>query len=154
MTRYAEGTTVSADQSISELKRSINRFGATGFAYAEQGNRVQVHFQSNGLVIRFDMTLPAREDFRLTETGRIRSQSAALDEWEKACRRQWRSLAAVVKAKLIAVDDGISTFEQEFLAFVVLPNGETVGDRMVPDIRAIATTGNVPSVLALPERGR
>jgi len=148
MSKYAENTSVPVGRSLSELKREINRFGATGFGYAEQGDRVQVIFECKGLRVRFDMQLPVRKDFNLTDTGRERSWSVAEAEWEKACRRIWRSLTAVVKAKLVAVDDGISTFEQEFLAFVVLPEGDTIGDRMVPEIRHVARTGELPPLLA------
>jgi len=64
---------------------------------------------------------------------------------EQACRQKWRALSLVVKAKLEAVESGITTFEDEFLAHIVLPNGQTVGEQALPRVReAYATGGNVP----------
>lgn len=54
--------------------------------------------------------------------------------WAQACRQKWRALNIVVKAKLEAVESGIAMFE-EFLAYIVLPNGLTVKDVVVPEIK-------------------
>lgn len=148
MSKYAENTSVPVERSLAELKREINRFGATGFGYAEKGDRVQVIFECEGLRIRFDMHIPPRAAFTQDRRGNRRVDTAIDRDWEQAQRRIWRSLTAVVKAKLVAVDDGISTFEQEFLAFVVLPEGDTIGDRMVPEIRHVARTGELPPLIA------
>lgn len=55
-------------------------------------------------------------------------------------RQRWRALLLTVKAKLEAVECGISTLEQEFLAFIVLPNSMTLGDwimeNALPQIRS------------------
>ena len=42
-------------------------------------------------------------------------------------RQRWRALALCIKAKLEAVECGITSFEEEFLAHVVMPNGQTFG---------------------------
>jgi hypothetical protein len=67
--------------------------------------------------------------------------------WEQACRQRWRALALVVKAKLEAVECGISTFEEEFLAWMMLPDGSTVGDRMLPQLETAYRTGQMPPLL-------
>jgi hypothetical protein len=41
-----------------------------------------------------------------------------------------------VKAKLEAVESGITSFEDEFLAHVMLPNGGTVSDLLRPQLAA------------------
>jgi len=48
-------------------------------------------------------------------------------------RRRWRSLALIVKAKLVAVDDGISTAEREFLADTMVGDF-TVYQRIRPEL--------------------
>jgi hypothetical protein len=40
----------------------------------------------------------------------------------------------VVKAKFEAVESGISAFEEEFLANVVVPGGKTVGQTVIPQL--------------------
>lgn len=68
-------------------------------------------------------------------------------EWEQACRQKWRALALVVKAKLEAVESGISEFEEEFLAHIVLPDGQTVGRWMQPQIADAYGSGKMPPML-------
>ncbi|WP_198651245.1 hypothetical protein [Salinicola sp. CPA57] len=70
--------------------------------------------------------------------------------WEQACRQRWRALALVIKAKLEAVESGITMFEEEFLAHIVLPNGGTVGGWMLPQIKKSYDSGSMPPLLAKP----
>lgn len=73
--------------------------------------------------------MPDKTDprFQMTPGGRRRrSAEQMLAEYEKATRQRWRALALVIKAKLEAVASGITEFEQEFLAHIVLPDGRTV----------------------------
>ena len=65
---------------------------------------------------------------RLTPTRRRRTERQAAEAYEAECRRRRQALAAVIKAKLGAVEDGISTIEAEFLAYVVLSDGRTIGE--------------------------
>ena len=76
-----------------------------------------------------------------------RTETAAFAEWQQACRQRWRALALVIKAKLEAVETGIATFEQEFLAYIVLPNGQSVGDTAIPAIEAAAAGKDLPPLL-------
>ena len=58
-----------------------------------------------------------------------------------------RALALAVKAKLEAVEAGIAEFEDEFLAYVVLPSGETVGDTARPAIAKAYQTGTMQALM-------
>lgn len=109
--RYAEGTEVPSDRSRSEIERTLRRYGATAFAYAWEGDSAQIAFRLSSLHIRFRLPLPDPDsrEFTLTPTGRQRTASAAEDAWEQAVRQRWRALALVIKAKLEAVESGIST---------------------------------------------
>ena len=51
-------------------------------------------------------------------------------------------------AKLEAVEAGISEFEDEFMAHIVLPGGGTVSNLMRPQIEQAYLTGDVPSGIA------
>lgn len=80
-----------------------------------------------------------------------RTDSAARDLWEQACRQRWRALALAIKAKLEAIASGISEFEDEFGMWMVLPDGSTVRDHVKPAVAVAYDTGTVPALLALPE---
>jgi hypothetical protein len=148
VTRYAENTEVPVSRSFDEIKRTLSRFGADAFGYAEQGRDVMISFQVKGLRVMIRMTLPDRERFAKNSYGTRRPETAIDKDHEKECRRLWRTLAAAIKAKLAMVDDGLSSVEREFLADVVLPGGsETVADRLMPDLREIARTGELPSLI-------
>jgi len=67
--------------------------------------------------------------------------------YEQNVRQRWRALLLSIKAKLEAVDAGISTIEQEFLPFVVMPDGRTFSDHVLPQIESIASTGKMPKLL-------
>lgn len=152
MPTYAKGTTVSSEASRMEIEKTLSRYGATGFAYAVQTGRAMIAFTLGGRQVRFLLPLPNMDDdeFRLTPTGRSRrSDKAQYDAWEQACRQRWRALLLAVKAKLEAIECGISTFDREFMANVVLPGGGTVGEWMEPQIEQAYITGTVPAMLPL-----
>jgi hypothetical protein len=54
-----------------------------------------------------------------------------------------------VKAKLEAVESGITTFEAEFLAHFGVPGGGTFGEWAIPQLEKASRTGKMPT-LALP----
>lgn len=58
-------------------------------------------------------------------------------------RQRGRALLLVIKAKLESIESGVETFEQAFLANVVLANGETVHDRIAGPISDEYRTGAV-----------
>ena len=149
MTKYAEGTTVAASRSLEEIKSTLIRFGAdrNTFTYAEMGQRVALQFTVKTRVVRMEMTLPEYEAFAKDRYGRRRLEHVIQKDWEAECRRVWRTLAVLVKAKLAAIADGISTFEREFMADLLLPNGETVGQRVIGDLDEAMRTGEVPPLV-------
>ncbi len=54
----------------------------------------------------------------------------------------------IIRAKLEAVESRITTFESEFLANLVLPDGGTVGEWLSPQIDEAYATGRMPPMLA------
>ena len=101
--------------------------------------------------IKFILPLPSKDEFKKTPTGRDRSENSQYEVWEQACRQRWRALTLVIKAKLEAVECGISVFEDEFMANIVLPSGETVSDFMKPQIEQAYINGTVPKMLPMLE---
>jgi len=145
MSGYASTTSVSAEKSRNEIESTLRRFGADRFMYGWEDARAVIQFSASDRLIRFVLELPDRDDprFTMTPAGRKRrAPDAMLKAYEQATRSAWRSLALVIKAKLVAVDDGIVTFEQEFLAHIVLPSGETVGEYAIPQVALAYKTGD------------
>lgn len=144
MGKFASNTSVSVEKSRAEVESTLRRYGADGFRYGwadRDGRRVeQIDFSTHDRLVRFTLVLPSKDDkqFKYTEARRVRrSDKAAHDAWEQACRQRWRALALCIKAKLEAVECGISEFESEFMANIVDPvSGRTVGDVMRPQIAA------------------
>lgn len=150
MGRYAEETTVSSDKSRSEIERTLARYGADQFMYGWSGDEAVIAFQANGRRIRFRLPLPDRNDREFTHTperGNARSPAQAEAQYEKAVRQRWRALALVIKAKLEAVEAGITEFEDEFLAHIVLPNGATFGQWARPQLATAYEQGGMPALL-------
>ena len=152
---YARGTEVSSERSRSEIERTLKRFGAHAFVYGWDRDKAMVQFQMRGRVVRFVLSLPDRHDpeFSRTPTGRVRAESAAAEAFEAEARRRWRALALLIKAKLVAVDDDITAFDEEFLAHLILPSGDTVGGWLVPQIERVYASGDMPLMLPMPEDG-
>lgn len=151
--KYAENTTVSSELSRLEIEKVLIRYGAEGFAYAIVKDQAFIGFCMNGKQVKFVLPLPSKNDFQLTPTGRVRTESSQYDAWVQACRQRWRALKLVIQAKLEAVECGISVFEDEFMAHIVLPGGDTVGEFMRPQIEQAYLSGSVPKLLPMLEGG-
>ncbi len=62
----------------------------------------------------------------------------------------WRALLLAIKAKLEAVECAISTFDSEFLANIVQPNGMTIGEALLPQISDMVSSGRCPTLFLPP----
>lgn len=159
--KYAESTHVTSSRSKAEIESVLQRYGATQFlsGWDEAKGMAMIGFtvedeDEKARQVRLRLLMPDHAGFSVTETGRDRSDAQASTAWEKECRRLWRSLLLVIKAKLEACDAGISSIEREFLADIVLPDGSTVGDWVNPQIAAVYEHGKMPALLPAPERRR
>jgi hypothetical protein len=156
MARYAEKTKVGTDASQAEIKRTVQRYGATAFMAYEDQNRAVIAFEMKGRRIMFRLPLPDRKSREFTHTparGTLRAEEDAFASWEQACRQRWRALALAIKAKMESVEAHIETFEDAFMAHIVLPGGATVGDHLRPQIADAYETGQLPPLLPAPSKG-
>lgn len=149
--QYAKETNVASETSRLDIEKVLIRYGADNFAYASAAGKAMIGFTMHGRQVRFILPLPVRDEFRQTPTGRDRTEKSQYDAWEQGCRQRWRALLLVIKAKLEATECGISTFESEFLANIVLPDGTTAGEFMLPQVAAAYQTGNMPAMLPMLE---
>lgn len=146
MTRFAEGTTVSPERSQAEIAELLRRYGATSYVSGYEDDRAMVAFAAHDRTVRFVLALPSSGDpeFSRTPTGLRRRPDAARSAYEAEVRRRWRALHLAIKAKLEAVATGIAAFEDEFLAYTVLPDSTTVGDRVREEISQAWASGVPP----------
>lgn len=150
MSRYAASTDVSSSKSRDEIETTLARYGADQFLYGWQDQAAVVGFRMDGIHIRFVLPLPDKMDRQFTHHSRgQREATAAAKAWEQAVRQRWRALALVIKAKLEAVESGITLFEDEFLANIVLPDGQTAGDFMRPQVVEAYRIGSMPALLPM-----
>ncbi len=169
MSRFAQGTSVPMERSRAEVERTLMRYGASGFAYAwerrqqpmpREGHQgwcplqshpedpqpshcicgagriierevVAIHFKFKERTIQLEVPMPHE-----CETGTKAKADAAV-------RQRWRALVLVLKAKLEAVASGISTLEAEFLANVVMADGRTVGQAILPRLSEAVASGRL-----------
>lgn len=60
MTRYAAQTEVSSDKSIMEIRRTLTRYGATAFMFAEDTHKAIISFQVREKFFKLPVPLPDR----------------------------------------------------------------------------------------------
>ncbi|MDD7812601.1 hypothetical protein PP713_08530 [Mycobacterium sp. CSUR Q5927] len=150
MGTYAADTSVSTERSRAEIERTLRRWGADQFMYGWTDQAAVVGFVMQGRQVKFVVPMPDRNDRKFTHTpsrGTRRSATQHEEAYEQACRQRWRALNLVIKAKLEAVESGISTFDVEFLGHLVLPNGQTVADTVVPRVVEAYETNTMPTLL-------
>lgn len=152
--KYAADTSVSTDKSRLEIEQTLRRYKADAFGYSTDGNKAQIMFRIVGRYVRFWLTLPDQnaDEFWLYKQGRStfrRTDGEGQKRWEQACRQRWRALALVIKAKLEAVECGITTIEDEFLAHTLMPDNRTFGEWAKPEIERLYIEGGPPRPMML-----
>lgn len=149
MAKYAEGTEVPTEKTLLEIKATLNRYGATGFFYGEEATMLKVGFRMNDRFAQFSVPLPGLDQFIRNGRNQVYTQEGRKEAMAKAHRQRYRALLLVIKAKLESVESGIETFEQAFMANLVLPSGQTMGEWMTPQIEEMYLSGKMPKMLML-----
>lgn len=150
---FARDTSVSVAKSRGELEDLVHRAGGTKFGSMYEDTRAVVLFELGQRRIMFELPLPARDAFAV-RTVRSRRVKATPEQqqhaWEQACRSKWRALCLAIKAKLVSVETGVESFEQAFLAQIVVPHeGRAVrfGQLATKAIAEAYTGGTLPPLL-------
>ena len=156
MGRYAEKTSVSSDKSRAEIEATLRRYGADQFHYGWTEQGAMIAFRAYGRSVKFLLPMPDHTADEFTKTpgrGLTRHPDDALKAYEQAVRQRWRALTLCIKAKLEAVEAGIVTFDDEFLAHFLLPGGQTIGQKWKAEYAALVDGGKIPSLLPPPPQG-
>lgn len=149
MSLYASDTSVPVDRSKSEIERLLRRYGAAEFAsgWSDEKAQALIGFAFNGKRVQFLLPLPTLKECSTTDKGRARRGGAAEAARDQEERRRWRALGLLIKAKLEAVATGITIFEEEFLAHIVVRGGRTIGRMLLPTLAEACDTGKLPPLL-------
>lgn len=134
---YAKDTRVPIAQSRMEIERLLEKARAKQYGTAVDYDlrQARVQFCLQDRVVRFVVALP---DPKKMGQGL---------RFEQAERQKWRALLLVIKAKLESVENTIETFEEAFLANIVMPNDATVADIVRPLIAESYRTSRMPKAL-------
>ena len=135
--RYAAETEVPGEKSKQTIESLLRQFGAEAYHTGWDATRDVIEFGWQGKQIRFVLPRPKRKDFEVSPRGYARTGKQQQQALEQADRQRWRALYLVVRAKLEAVEAQIAVFEEEFMAFIVVPGqNQTVGEILLPRIQA------------------
>ena len=133
--QYAADTEVPVERSKRQIELLLQQHGADAYHTGWDAARDIIEFGWKGKQIRFVLPRPKRSAFEAGKGGRLRTASQITNAMEQADRQRWRALFLVVRAKLEAVEAGIAIFEEEFMAFIVVPGKNvTIGEILVPQI--------------------
>jgi hypothetical protein len=145
---YAATTEASSEKTRNDIMRLLTLKGATKSGYSTEPGFDTIAFELEERRVKLVLPLPTRQDRRVVYTDKeryIRTPREQIKAYEQLIRSRWRALYLVVKAKIEAVELGISTFEDEFLANTVLPNQQTVAEYLKPQIERVYMTGQMPT---------
>jgi hypothetical protein len=151
---YAANTTVPVPKSRAEIERLLSTHACQKFMAGvdHEAHKATVQFQAHQRIVKFEIDLPNPLDpkYKKIKNSYLQRTSAGVAKIvEQEERTRWRALLLVIKAKLEAVESGIATFEDEFLAHVLLPNQQTVAEFIGPTVAQIYETGRMPAARQL-----
>lgn len=158
---FAEDTSVPVHRSKAQIEALLTQHGAEGFQTGWQGATKDdpgwdvIGFLWKGKQIRFRIDRPKPQWMephpddptkKVTKTApwamarrsnwRVATGNELVAAIDQKNRQRWRLLYLVVKAKLEAVQAGVVVFEEEFMSFIVTASGQTIGEYMLPRLRA------------------
>lgn len=140
---YAEDTKVPVTQSLGEINRMLKKAGADRIGQAEEPGRLAIQCFLNERLLRFAVELPTEGTITMPRGGRLTIK----EQIAKRSRQRARALLLVIKAKLESWESGVETFEEAFLANVVMPDGKTVAEHALPAIAHGYATGTAPPLM-------
>jgi hypothetical protein len=117
---YAERTQVPFTKSITDIMTMLRKAGAVQVGQMEEESRLTIMFAMQDRRVRF------RVGWENTEASK---------------RQRARALLLVIKAKLESIASEVETFEQAFLANIVMADDRTVHDRVSNDLALEYSSG-------------
>lgn len=159
MPSFAADTKVSVEKSKAEIDTLLGKHGAKNrlVGQDDEDNAAVLAFEVAGrrYCIRVPMpTVEESDKCRKAVPGSWNWDEGRRRKWnerhlEQAVRTRWRVALLLIKSKLEIVRMGASSFEKEFLADLVLPNGQTAGETLGAYMAKVIANG-YQAPLALP----
>jgi hypothetical protein len=144
MKPYAHNTDVTVEKSKMQIERLLKEFKASSIMTGTSTEKSMIAFAMADRHVKFVVPMPKISDF---PKPRFPDPRGAL---ERATRTRWRALYLALRGKLEMAATGITSFEDEFLAHIIMPDGRTVAEHIKPRIGAIYESGEVRPLLESP----
>ena len=116
MAKYAEQTTVPISSSKAQIEDTFLRYGIDEFGFGTSPRGDGIIFKKDKKVYKLNVPNPNPKDYK-TEI-----------KYQQAKRQRWRILLLSLKAKLEEIEAGLISFEDQFLAYMTLPDGSSIAD--------------------------
>jgi hypothetical protein len=133
-------TSVPVDRSQGQIRKLLNEAGASRLAFSEErgedGQRwamVMFVIGVHGVRLRVPLKRVDEREVRVKlRRARTKTEAQIRDDlYEQEERRIWRVLAWNLKARMVAVEEQVETFEEAFLAHLLDPRtGTTVYEQL------------------------
>jgi hypothetical protein len=130
---FAEHTKVPFSKTVQDILALLRKAGASQVGQYEEDKRLTIMFGMADRYVRFRV---------------------GWEDSERSQRQRGRALLLVIKAKLESVESGVETFEQAFLANVVMSDGQTVYERVSSDMQLEYDSGKPAMYLITRPRGQ
>ena len=139
-----KNTAIRPEKSQADITRELNRYGIYEVQHTNQKDRFSVAFRAEldevsiPLMIRIDVPYSRQTD---TEDNK---------GWKRQ-RVLYRVLYYYLKALLGTWDNGLKTFTEIFMPHLVMPNGGTIEQNLLPKLKKAITSGemkNTPLLMA------
>jgi hypothetical protein len=120
-------TNVPVEKSQQELRELLRKFGAMQFSFGEGRDWAGLEFVHDEQLVRVRCPLRQPDDRQISSYNKAAHTPTAesvMRLLDKEAMRVWRVLVWTVKARLVAVEEGLETFEQSFLSHLVDPSSD------------------------------
>lgn len=136
MARYAKNTSVPISRSKTQIEETLLRYGIGEFGMGTSPRGDGIIFKKGDRMYKINVPNPDPDNY---------STDA---RYEQARRQRWRILLLSIKAKLEEIEAGLISFDDQFLAYMALPDGSTVGDFMrLPENAEMLAKTKMPRLL-------
>lgn len=140
-----QSTSVPVERSQAEIRKLLIRAGVDQLAFGEDrdetGQRwAAVTFRHSAFAVRMRVPLKLVDE-RAVRAKYQRARSRTVDEvrdelYAQEERRIWRVMAWNLKARMVAVDEGVETFEEAFLPHLLdTRTGRTIYEHLAEEGR-------------------
>ena len=147
--RHYQQTKVPESQSLLDIESLLRRHGIDTVRWTTGPYLICIEFLwpygGQKIGFRLDVKVPSKDVDGFTLIDAIRDQER---------RRLLRVLLNHVKAKLVAVEDGLVDLLQEFLPYLITAGGRTAGEVAAEELVCALQDGRLPDVRLLPPGNR